>query len=187
MFCTIEDEQNVSEQTTRKSKCPSKSSWIKPPWWGWFKPANQRTVWRHPSLNTHDLLETAVKLSLLCGLMFISKKRPLACEQAHVGAQASSGSWQGGKRPLRISALVLGTSSRRIVRARDSKVSLLVGYKGPHTINTANAGSTRDLVCVHLYFGATILKHNIYIMHILTIRIFLDNNPWTKLKFRHYL
>ena len=31
----------------------------------------------------------AVKLSLLCGLIFISKKRPLACEQAHVGAQAT--------------------------------------------------------------------------------------------------
>ena len=62
MFCTIEYEQNVSEQTTRKSKCPSVSSWIKPPWRCWFKPANQRMVWRHPLLDTHDLLKTRCQI-----------------------------------------------------------------------------------------------------------------------------
>ena len=71
MFCTIENKQNAFEQTTRKSKCPSESSWIKPPWRGWFKPANQRIAWRHLFYLTHDLLKTRCQFVLLCRLIFI--------------------------------------------------------------------------------------------------------------------
>ena len=73
MFCTIENKQNAFEQTTRKSKCPS-GSWIKPPWRGWFKPANQRMAWRHLFFLTHDFLKTRCQVVLLCRLTYTPLK-----------------------------------------------------------------------------------------------------------------